>query len=101
MNKMKLDLASLKVDSFVVDAAELEGRGTVRGQVADCSAYNSCWCPTGETRCEATVPVTEYSCQSNLIACPIFYSEQGSCDGYCQYTDHASCGFDCTFFGDC
>ncbi|HEX8907317.1 MAG TPA: hypothetical protein VF771_20865 [Longimicrobiaceae bacterium] len=90
MRKLKLNLEALQVDSFEPDSAPSAKPGTVRGREVDCSAYDTCWCPTGEARCTATVPLTDYSCQSNIIACPVLYSD-GSCDGSCYYSDAHSC----------
>lgn len=100
MIKLKLDLTELRVESFEAGNGRPVRRGTVRGQVVDCTAYDSCWCETGPAECEYG-PETNYSCQSNIIACPIIYTD-GSCAGdACYYSDAHTCDVQCTDWRTC
>ncbi len=53
MNKLQLDLDTLRVDSFETDDAEQAQRGTVRGQEAAPSYLDVTICPTS-CRCPNT-----------------------------------------------
>ncbi len=71
MNKLKLHLEDLQIDSFQTTPAE-KPKGTVFGE--QCTCYTQCTCP-GCPTCDA-------SCN-------------GSCDASCNGTCGASCGATC------
>ena len=74
MNKLKLQLDDLRVDSFDTTAAE-KAKGTVFGE--QCTCYTNCTCP-GCPSCDATCPNT------------------------CAYTcDDDSCGYTCAAYDTC
>jgi hypothetical protein len=70
MNKLKLQLDDLSVESFDTVAART-GKGTIFGE--QCTCYTQCTCP-GCPTCDA-------SCNGTCAA-----TCNGSCDGTCDYT---------------
>jgi hypothetical protein len=75
MQKLKLRLDDLKVDTFQTTAAQRE-KGTVFGE--QCTCPTACTCP-GCPTCDA-------SCNGSCNA---------SCNGTCDYTCEASCNDTC------
>lgn len=77
MNKMKLVLEDLQVESFAVQADEME-RGTVRGLQVDSGIHSHCYthCPTdceGSCACESRDPT---HCNADETC----YTWDGTCD---------------------
>ena len=71
MNKLKLQLDDLQVDTFQTTSAE-KSKGTVFGE--QCTCYTQCTCP----------------------GCPTCYAScNGSCDASCNGTCGASCEATC------
>ncbi len=89
MNKLKLTLESLAVESFDTTASQ-KARGTVFGE--QCTCYTVCTCP-GCPSCDATCAYTcdDVSCAGT---CGHGNSCQGSCAMSCECTDFggATCG---------
>ena len=81
MNKLKLQLEDLLVDSFDTTPVQKE-KGTVFGE--QCTCYTNCTCP-GCPTCYA-------SCNGSCDA---------SCNGTCGATCDASCGGTCDYSCDC
>jgi hypothetical protein len=71
---MKRILEELRVESFGTEDGLQERRGTVRGRRA----------------------ITEGECRSDIIACPILYSEGSCADDACYDSDAYTCTFDNT-----
>jgi len=77
MNKLKLHLEDLQVDTFQTTSAE-KPKGTVFGE--QCTCYTQCTCP----------------------GCPTCYAScNGSCDASCNGTCAASCDASCNGTCDC
>jgi hypothetical protein len=71
MNKLKLSLEDLRIDSFQTTPSE-KAKGTVFGE--QCTCYTQCTCP----------------------GCPTCYAScNGSCDASCNGTCDASCDGAC------
>jgi hypothetical protein len=85
MNKMKLNLDELAVESFDTSASVRE-KGTVFGE--QCTCPTQCTCP-GCPTCDATCPYTcdDYSCGGEATCAG------HTCDGTCRGDD--TCGFSC------
>ncbi len=82
MNKLKLNLEGLSVESFATTPEARGEGGTVFGQ--QCTCYTQCTCP-GCPTCDA-------SCNGTCDA-----SCNGTCGGTCDPTWDASCDTcDCT-----
>ncbi len=75
MNKLKLHLEDLQIDSFQTTPAE-KPKGTVFGE--QCTCYTQCTCP-GCPTCDA-------SCNGSCDA---------SCNGTCDVSCNGTCGLDC------
>jgi hypothetical protein len=90
MNKLKLRLEDLQIDSFSTTQVRKE-KGTVYGEL--CTCYTQCTCP-GCPTCYASCNGTcDASCNGTCDA---------SCDGTCGGTGAASCDFTCaTCFQSC
>ena len=82
MNKLKLQLEDLRVDSFDTTTAE-KAKGTVFGE--QCTCYTQCTCP-GCPTCDATCNTCDQSCNGTCAA---------SCNGTCEWTCDYSCGGSC------
>ena len=61
MKKLQLRLETLEVESFRTADAPGRPAGTVRGQDAPCTCYDTCLCQTAYYYC-GTGPFTIYSC---------------------------------------
>jgi hypothetical protein len=87
MNKLKLQLEDLMVDSFDTTAPQ-KAKGTVFGE--QCTCYTQCTCP-GCPTCYA-------SCNGSCDA-----SCNGTCGDTCDYTCGATCNDTChdTCAGSC
>ena len=77
MNKLKLKLDDLRVDTFQTTPAPKE-KGTVFGE--QCTCYTQCTCP-GCPTCDA-------SCNGTCDA---------SCNGTCDASCNGTCGWTCDF----
>lgn len=75
MNKLRLQLDDLRIDSFETTPAE-KPRGTVVGE--QCTCYTHCTCPGGPT-CDGTC----------------YDSCGGTCEQSCRGTCFATCDFNC------
>jgi hypothetical protein len=80
MNKLKLDLEDLSVESFATTPEPRAEGGTVFGQ--QCTCYTQCTCP-GCPTCDASCNGT---CGGTCDA-----SCNGTCGGTCGATCYASC----------
>lgn len=85
MNKLKLRLEDLRIDSFTTEPARKE-KGTVFGE--QCTCYTNCSCP-GCPTCDASCNGT-----CNATACG---SCGASCGGTCDYSCDYSCGGTCDY----
>jgi hypothetical protein len=83
MNKLKLHLEDLQIDSFQTTPAE-KPKGTVFGE--QCTCYTQCTCP-GCPTC-AGYGTCDASCN-------------GTCDASCNGTCNASCDGGCTWDPSC
>jgi hypothetical protein len=85
MNKMKLNLDALAVESFDTSASARE-KGTVFGE--QCTCPTACTCP-GCPTCDGTCPFTcdDYSCNGEATCAG------HTCDGTCHGEE--TCGFSC------
>jgi len=74
LGKLKLDPENLHVQSFTTVPAVVE-RGTVHGQVKDCTVFASCPCASGQWACGPHD--TSYSCDYTHIGntCESFPTE--------------------------
>jgi hypothetical protein len=89
MNKIKLHLEALAVDSFDTTASA-RSKGTVFGEQCTCYTVCTCpGCPTCDGTCPATCPYTcdGYSCGGEATCAG------HTCDGTCRGDD--TCGFSC------
>ena len=84
MNKLRLDLEDLSVESFSTTPEAGKEEGTVFGQ--QCTCYTNCTCP-GCPTCDA-------SCNGTCAA-----SCNGTCDASCNGTCGATCAASC--YGSC
>ena len=93
MNKLKLQLEDLLVDSFDTTPVQKE-KGTVFGE--QCTCYTNCTCP-GCPSCDATCPATcAYTCDDASCAGSCGASCYGSCDYSCDCTNGGdTCAFSC------
>jgi len=87
VNKLKLRLEDLRIDSFTTEPARKE-KGTVFGE--QCTCYTQCTCP-GCPTCDASCNGT-----CNATACG---SCGASCGGTCEYSCDYSCGGTCGEYG--
>jgi hypothetical protein len=87
MNKLKLRLEDLRIDSFSTEPVRKE-KGTVFGE--QCTCYTNCSCP-GCPTCDASCNGT-----CNATACG---SCGASCGGTCDYSCDYSCGGTCGEYG--
>ena len=90
MNKLRLDLEDLSVESFDTTPAARAENGTVFGQ--QCTCYTQCTCPgcpTCDASCNGTCDAT---CAGTCAA---------SCNGTCNYTCGASCYGTCDYTCEC
>ena len=81
MNKLRLHLEDLQIDSFQTTPAE-KPKGTVFGE--QCTCYTQCTCP-GCPTCDA-------SCNGTCDA-----SCNGTCDASCNGTCGVSCNYSCDY----
>ena len=87
MNKLKLRLDDLLVDTFTTTPVQKE-KGTVFGE--QCTCYTQCTCP-GCPTCDASCNGTcNASCNGTCAA-----TCDASCNGTCDYTCDYSCGYTC------
>jgi hypothetical protein len=88
MNKLKLRLDDLRVDTFQTTSGQKE-KGTVFGE--QCTCYTNCTCP-GCPTCDASCNGScDVSCNGSCAAtCDA--SCYGSCDWTCEDTCDYSCG---------
>ena len=92
MNKLKLNLDELSVESFDTTRNE-KATGTVFGE--QCTCYTQCTCP-GCPTCDATCPATcAYTCDDASCG--------GSCDCTYDYTCEGCTQYDatCRGYGTC
>ena len=91
MNKLKLQLEDLLVDSFDTTAPQ-KAKGTVFGE--QCTCYTNCTCP-GCPTCDASCNGTcDASCNGSCASCDATCG--GTCDWSCGCTYEASCdGYTC------
>jgi hypothetical protein len=83
MNKLKLKLEDLQIDSFSTTPVKKE-KGTVYGEQCTCPTACTCpGCPTCDASCNGTCAA---SCNGTCDA---------SCDGTCGDTVDLSCGDSC------
>ena len=86
MNKLKLKLDDLQVDTFQTTAPQ-KAKGTVFGE--QCTCYTQCTCP-GCPTCDASCNGTcDASCNGTCASCDA--SCGGTCDWSCGCTYEASC----------
>jgi hypothetical protein len=93
MNKLRLDLEDLSVESFSTTPEAGKEEGTVFGQ--QCTCYTNCTCPgcpTCDASCNGTCGGT---CGGTCDA-----SCNGTCDASCNGTCVDSCN-NCTYGTDC
>jgi hypothetical protein len=92
MNKLRLHLDELAVESFDTTAANRE-KGTVFGE--QCTCYTNCTCP-GCPTCDATCPYTcdDFSCAGENTC--YGHTCEGTCriDG-CGFSDYDTCPRTC------
>ena len=96
MNKLRLDLEDLSVESFDTTPAARAENGTVFGQ--QCTCYTQCTCPgcpTCDASCNGTCGGTcAASCNGTCgDTCA------GSCYGSCDDTCGGTCGHTCQVYG--
>jgi hypothetical protein len=90
MNKLKLRLEDLRIDSFDTTAPQ-KSKGTVFGE--QCTCYTQCTCP-GCPTCDASCNGTcDASCNGTCAAS--CNGTCASCDGTCAYTCYNTCGLSC------
>jgi hypothetical protein len=87
MNKLKLHLEDLRIDSFQTTSGE-KPEGTVFGE--QCTCYTQCTCPgcpTCDASCNGTCDATcDVSCNDTCASCAV------TCYASCgAATCHASC----------
>lgn len=94
MNKVKLNLDALKVETFDTTPGE-RARGTVMGQQDLCTCQTQCTCPGCPTcanylTCDPTCPETcdDYTCAETC------WETCRSCEGTCRPRD-CPASFDC------
>jgi hypothetical protein len=97
MNKLKLHLDELSVESFDTTGTE-KAKGTVFGE--QCTCYTQCTCP-GCPTCDNTC---NYTCDD--ATCPACPTCAASCNGTCQYCesyDYCGTQYDatCNGYGTC
>jgi hypothetical protein len=92
MNKLKLQLDDLRVDSF--DTTAVEGqKGTVLGEQC------TCWTRCGQNTCPGC-PTCDASCNSGCQTCVSCEGTCDSCNGTCvtcEASCYGSCGDTCWF----
>ena len=82
MNKFKLKLDDLQVDTFQTTTAPRE-KGTVFGE--QCTCYTNCTCPGCPTCYESCNGTCDASCNGSCaVTCDA--SCYGTCDWTCDYT---------------
>src|SRR5687768_7905059 len=98
MNKLKLHLEDLQVDTFQTTSAE-KPKGTVFGE--QCTCYTQCTCPgcpscAGYRTCDASCNGTcDASCNGTCASCA------ASCNGTCGDTCGNTCPYDNSCFVSC
>lgn len=96
MNKLKLNLDELSVESFDTMKSE-KTRGTVVGEQCTCYTYcDTCpGCPTCDASCNGTC---DASCNGTCYeaTCVDCGSGDYTCDGYCTVNDYT-----CNGYGTC
>ena len=78
MNKLRLGVENLQVESFHTSDPAVRRPGTVQGHADDCTWFDSCLCKTNYYQC-GTGPHTIYSCN---------YTN----DDRCKQTSWEQCG---------
>ena len=81
MNKLKLKLDDLQVDTFQTTAPQ-KAKGTVFGE--QCTCYTQCTCPGCPTCYQSCNGSCEVSCN-------------GSCQATCDVSCYGSCGYTCEY----
>jgi hypothetical protein len=85
MNKLKLDLDQLTVESFDTDASGIARRGTVRAHSERCGPTDVCAATRGELTCGDTCDYTCNTCGASCGGgCGSGYSCYGSCAETCN-----------------
>jgi hypothetical protein len=87
MNKLKLRLDDLQIDSFDTTAPQ-KAKGTVFGE--QCTCYTQCTCPGCPTCYASCNGSCDASCNGTCAA-----TCDASCNGTCDYTCDYSCGYTC------
>lgn len=105
MRKLKLEIAELRVESFVVSHAE--GRGTVDARAKEtlgCPTGATCWgtCATCDATC-ASCPATcaTCNCSANCSADPSCASCEVTCANTCGSCNPITCNPTVDPFGRC
>ena len=80
MNKLKLSLEELSIESFDTTAPERKPEGTVFGEQNPCTCPTACTCPG----CPTCYNTCAYTCDDNT--CPACPTCANSCDGTCAGT---------------
>jgi hypothetical protein len=88
MNKLKLRLDDLRVDTFQTTSVQKE-KGTVFGE--QCTCYTNCTCPGCPTCVASCNGTCDASCNGSCGGATCDASCYGSCDWSCDY----SCGGTC------
>ncbi len=92
MNKLKLHLDDLQIDSFQTTSAE-KPKGTVFGE--QCTCYTQCTCP-GCPTCDASCNGTCYASCNGTCGATCDGSCYGSCDWTCNCTGGDTCNYTCS-----
>jgi hypothetical protein len=85
MNKLKLKLDDLQVDTFQTTSAQKQ-KGTVFGEQC------TCWTQCGQNTCPGC-PTCDASCNGTCASCAA--SCNGTCGASCDYSCGATCGASC------
>lgn len=89
MNKLKLSLESLAIESFDTTRTARE-KGTVVAEQNQCTCLTQCTCPG----CPTCYNTCEYTCDD--ATCPACPTCAASCNGTCQgATCYDTCGVSC------
>ncbi len=97
MNKLRLDLEDLSVESFATTPEAGTEGGTVFGQ--QCTCYTNCTCPgcpTCDASCNGTCGGTcggtcDASCNGTCAGATC----DASCNGTCDYSCYGTCDYTC------
>ena len=105
MNKLKLQLEDLQVDTFQTTSAE-KPKGTVFGE--QCTCYTQCTCPgcptcyascngSCDASCNGTCNCSGDTCDASCYGSCVDDTCQGSCGGTCGYTSPGP-GYECQIY---